>query len=413
MSRDDTAACRRQVVSPAWRPRPPPARPSRGTGASRRPPRSSSSSCVPCSTIRPPSSTTMRPAWRIVDSRWAMTIAVRPGEQPAQRRLDAALGVQVDVRGRLVEDRGSAGRRRARGRRRRAGAGRRTAARRARRSRVSRPCSRRSMNSHAPTARARGLELRRRVASGPAERDVLADRPAEQERLLRDDPHLRAQRRARHVAQVVAVDEHPPLGRVVEARDELGERRLAGAGRADERDGLRRRDVERRRRPARASRGRRRCGRRTTRRRSRSRRAAVAAAPTAPGASTRSGCVVEQLEDLVERGHARLVGRVDLRELADRVEEAVQRGDERRRARRSMISPSIACMPPTSRIDDRRERADELDRREVRRVEVDGRHVRVAVALVERGERGRGGAAPCANARTTRTPLTASPAGSR
>ena len=33
-----------------------------------------------------------------------MTIAVRPAEQPPQARLDAALGVQVDVRGRLVED---------------------------------------------------------------------------------------------------------------------------------------------------------------------------------------------------------------------------------------------------------------------------------------------------------------------
>ena len=35
---------------------------------------------------------------------------------------------------------------------------------------------------------------------------------------------------------------------------------------------------------------------------------------------------------------------------------------------------------------DRRERAEQLDRREVRRVEVDGRHVDVAVALVERAE---------------------------
>ena len=40
----------------------------------------------------------------MVDSRWAMTIAVRPGEQPPQALLDARLGVQVDVRRRLVED---------------------------------------------------------------------------------------------------------------------------------------------------------------------------------------------------------------------------------------------------------------------------------------------------------------------
>ena len=32
-----------------------------------------------------------------------MTIEVRPGEQPAQTLLDAPLGVQVDVGGRLVE----------------------------------------------------------------------------------------------------------------------------------------------------------------------------------------------------------------------------------------------------------------------------------------------------------------------
>ena len=45
----------------------------------------------------------MRPAWRIVERRWAITIAVRPGEQAAQALLDPRLGVQVDVRGRLVE----------------------------------------------------------------------------------------------------------------------------------------------------------------------------------------------------------------------------------------------------------------------------------------------------------------------
>ena len=38
--------------------------------------------------------------------------------------------------------------------------------------------------------------------------------------------------------------------------------------------------------------------------------------------------LIQQLEDLVQRGHARLVGRVDLRELPDRVEEPIQRRDE-------------------------------------------------------------------------------------
>ena len=85
--------------------------------------------------------------------------------------------------------------------------------------------------------------LARRV--GPAEGDVLGDRAAEQKALLRDDAELAAQRRLRDVAQVVAVDEHRAARRVVEARDELGDRRLAGAGRADERDGLARRDLQR------------------------------------------------------------------------------------------------------------------------------------------------------------------------
>src|SRR5262249_21956366 len=42
------------------------------------PPRASSSSCVPSSVILPSSSTTMRSAWRMVDSRWAMMSVVRP-----------------------------------------------------------------------------------------------------------------------------------------------------------------------------------------------------------------------------------------------------------------------------------------------------------------------------------------------
>ena len=132
--------------------------------------------------------------------------------------------------------------------------------------------------------------------------------------------------RARDVAQVVAVDEHAAVGRVVEARDELGERRLARAGRADEGDGLAGRHDQRRRRRARAS-ARPRCGSGTRRPRS-------AISPRMRGEVARVGRVdelgllVEQLEDLVERRHAGLVGRVDLRELADRVEEAVERGDE-------------------------------------------------------------------------------------
>jgi hypothetical protein len=47
-----------------------------------------------------------------------------------------------------------------------------------------------------------------------------------------------------------------------------------------------------------------------------------AAGRSASGGVDEVGLLVEQLEDLVQRGHARLVLRVELRELLDRVEEA-------------------------------------------------------------------------------------------
>ena len=54
----------------------------------------------------------------------------------------------------------------------------------------------------------------------------------------------------RDVAQVVAVDGDPALGRIVEARQQVGDRRLAGAARADQRRDLagpgRERDVAQR-----------------------------------------------------------------------------------------------------------------------------------------------------------------------
>ena len=52
------------------------------------------------------------------------------------------------------------------------------------------------MKSHAPTARA-AASISSAVASGRPNAMLSRDRPAEQERLLRDDPHLRAQRLAR------------------------------------------------------------------------------------------------------------------------------------------------------------------------------------------------------------------------
>ena len=70
-------------------------------------------------------------------------------------------------------------------------------------------------------------------------------RRAEQEGVVVDDGDLRAQRVRVDRAHVGAVDEHAPRGRVVEARDELHERRLARPGRADQRERRARLDGER------------------------------------------------------------------------------------------------------------------------------------------------------------------------
>ena len=115
------------------------------------------------------------------------------------------------------------------------------------------------------------------------------------------------------------------------------------------------------------------------------------------------GLLVEQLEDLVERRHARLVGRVELRERLDRIEEVVQRGDERHQhADRHLAVDRL--QPAVQQDPGGRERRQQLDGREVRGVQVDGLHVRVAVVVVELGEPRRGGARSCANVRTTRMP---------
>jgi hypothetical protein len=71
---------------------------------------------------------------------------------------------------------------------------------------------------------------------GAAERDVLAHRRREEERILRDDADRPPERDELEVAHVAAVDEHAPVRHVVEARDERGERRLPGAGVPDQRE---------------------------------------------------------------------------------------------------------------------------------------------------------------------------------
>ena len=91
------------------------------------------------------------------------------------------------------------------------------------------------MKSWARAARRRRLHLGVGRAE-PAVADVVADRRREQQRLLRHDADLAAQRGQRDVADVDAVDGDPPGGDVVEPGEQVEHRRLAGAGLADERD---------------------------------------------------------------------------------------------------------------------------------------------------------------------------------
>src|SRR5215203_7159707 len=70
----------------------------------------------------------------------------------------------------------------------------------------------------------------------PAERNVVANTPGEEESLLGDDPELASERFLRDVAQIVSVDGDPALDRVVEPCEQLGDRRLPCSGVPDERD---------------------------------------------------------------------------------------------------------------------------------------------------------------------------------
>ena len=160
---------------------------------------------------------------------------------------------------------------------------------------------------------------------------------AEQEALLRHDAELGAQRLARDVAQVVRRPRArgPRSGRRTARRAwrastcrRRSRRRARRSGPAGRR-GRRRAGPTRRRRPRRS---------RTRRPRRRSRRAARGSSMRVRACRPGRARLVEQLEDLVERRHARLIGGVELRELLDRVEEVVQRSRRRRRARRSYVA---------------------------------------------------------------------------
>src|SRR5207248_2955690 len=69
---------------------------------------------------------------------------------------------------------------------------------------------------------------------GPAVRDVLPDGTAEEQRILEDEAHALAQRLLVEGSDVITVDQHASRLRVVEARDEINECCLTGAGRPDD-----------------------------------------------------------------------------------------------------------------------------------------------------------------------------------
>ena len=157
------------------------------------------------------------------------------GEEPAKAALDLPLRADVDRRGRLVEDEDArVGEERARERDELSLAERELEAPLA----DLRVVAVRELRDELVGAdRGRGLLDLGPLRVGPAERDVVGDRPAEEEPLLRDDPELPPQRLLRDLAKVGAVDRDATVARVVETREELGDGRLSGSRVTDERDG--------------------------------------------------------------------------------------------------------------------------------------------------------------------------------
>ncbi len=170
--------------------------------------------------------------------------------------------------------------------------------------------------------RPRGCHDRLLRGRGCAEADVVGDRARKQERILRDQRHLRTQRALLHRADVDAVDQHLPAGDVVEAGDQVGDRRLAGSGLADQRHRLSRLD-----------------GQVDVLQHGLVRLVGegdAAQLDAAVDTTHRRGVGgvddarlrVQQLQHLLAAGHRRLHGGVELAELLDRLEETADVGQE-------------------------------------------------------------------------------------
>ena len=231
------------------------------------------------------------------------------------------------------------------------------------------------MKSCAPTAWA-AAATSAGLASGRAEGDVVAHRAGEEEAFLRHDPELPAERLLGHVAEVDAVDRDPPLERVVEAGEQLRDRRLAGACVPDERDGRPGRDVEVD--PVQHLGAR-----------------AVAEPDVLPADMAVDpvevpcvrlvadlGLLVHHVHDVVERGDRGQERVVELRELLDGVEEVRDVEDEREQ-RADHEAPAEDEVAAVAEHDRGRERREEVDEREVEAVQDDRLLVRLAVVGVD------------------------------
>ena len=164
---------------------------------------------MPVSTTRPPSSTTIWSASRIVESRCAIAIVVRPSTSRVERLLHGALGLRVERRGRLVEheDRRVA-QDRARDRDPLLLAAREAVAALADDGLVALGQRR---DQAVDLRGARGLLDLLVGRVGLREAEVLAHGRVEEVRLLRDDADRGGERRERQLAQVDAVDRDAAL----------------------------------------------------------------------------------------------------------------------------------------------------------------------------------------------------------
>ena len=91
----------------------------------------------------------------------------------------------------------------------------------------------------------RRLLDRRHAGAGPGIGDVLGERAVKQDRVLLHDGDLAAQRLLRGVPDVLAVDQDPSAGDVVQPLHQFYKRGLAGTGAADQADPLTGADIHR------------------------------------------------------------------------------------------------------------------------------------------------------------------------